>query len=67
MNWQWQYKIIPLTSSVADREKLLIEMGLDCWELVGFEQGLAYFKRPKPDDALDLEEKRRIFSKRQPL
>jgi hypothetical protein len=53
MNWQWQYKIIPLTSPVADREKLLSEMGLDCWELVGFEQGLAYFKRPRPDELED--------------
>jgi hypothetical protein len=26
---------------------MLSEMGLAGWELIGFEQGLAYFKRPK--------------------
>jgi hypothetical protein len=42
----WQYKTIVLPSS-EQRENMLTEMGLNGWELVGFEQGLAYFKRPK--------------------
>lgn len=43
----WQYKTISLPSLVIDREDMLSEMGLNSWELVGFEQGLAFFKRPK--------------------
>jgi hypothetical protein len=45
----WQYKTIVLPSS-EQRENMLTEMGLNGWELVGFEQGLAYFKRPSPAD-----------------
>jgi hypothetical protein len=44
----WQYKTIVLPSS-EQRENMLTEMGLNGWELVGFEQGLAYFKRPKSE------------------
>jgi hypothetical protein len=46
---KWQYKWIVLPAFAADRENMLSEMGLNGWELVGFDQGLAYFKRPKPE------------------
>lgn len=42
----WQYKTISLPALVKERENMLNEMGLNSWELVGFEQGLAFFKRP---------------------
>lgn len=53
----WEYKTLTLPCS-AERQEMLSEMGLSGWELVGFEQGLAYFKRrqaevigAKPADA----------------
>jgi hypothetical protein len=43
----FEYKTLSLPSS-AERQDMLSEMGLNGWELVGFEQGLAYFKRLQP-------------------
>jgi hypothetical protein len=42
----WEYKTLALPSS-TERQNMLSEMGLGGWELIGFEQGVAYFKRPK--------------------
>lgn len=42
----WEYKTLTLPCS-TQRQDMLTEMGLNGWELIGFEQGLAYFKRPK--------------------
>jgi hypothetical protein len=40
----WEYKTLSLPIS-EQRQEMLSEMGLAGWELIGFEQGLAYFKR----------------------
>jgi hypothetical protein len=42
----WEYKTLSLPVS-EQRQEMLSEMGLAGWELIGFEQGLAYFKRTK--------------------
>jgi hypothetical protein len=42
----WEYKTLSLPVS-EQRQEMLSEMGLAGWELIGFEQGLAYFKREK--------------------
>lgn len=42
----WEYKTLTLPGA-QERQSLLSEMGLNGWELVAFEQGLAYFKREK--------------------
>lgn len=49
----FEYKTLTLPSS-AERQIMLSEMGLNGWELVAFEQGLAYFKRPidEPDEVI---------------
>ena len=44
----WEYKTLSLPGA-QERQSLLSEMGLNGWELVAFEQGLAYFKRPKAE------------------
>lgn len=53
----WQYKTISLPALAIDREDMLNEMGLAGWELVGFEQGLAFFKRQKVESVQPLASK----------
>ncbi len=46
---KWEYKIEGLRRGLLD-ESFLNKLGDDSWELTAFENGLAYFKRPKVDE-----------------
>jgi hypothetical protein len=49
----WEYKTLSLPVS-EQRQEMLSEMGLAGWELIGFEQGLAYFKRALEVESVQL-------------
>lgn len=42
----WEYKRVSLSNT--DAQGHLNKLGTEEWELVGFEFGMAYFKRPLP-------------------
>ena len=51
---KWEYRVEDISyMGRAGRESTLDEMGEEGWELVGVDNGGAYFKRPKveADDA----------------
>jgi hypothetical protein len=52
---KWQYKRITLTPN--NTQAHLDALGDEGWELVGFDFGMTFFKRPKPEDP-DPKEKR---------